>query len=82
MLKLSLLLRISLSRGSIIDHVLDDTGSELLELYEEDDCARTGLYADSKYTGWRGPIDLDTVIARFYCSGLHPFVPGNVIISN
>ena len=75
------MLKLSLYRVSIIDHVLDD-GSELRELYEEDDCAQIGLYPDSKYTGWRGPIDLDTGIARFYCSSLHLFVPGTVIISN
>jgi len=42
-----------------IDHVLDDTGSELLELYEVDDCARIGL--TEEYEGWEDPVQLDTV---------------------
>jgi len=34
-----------------INNILDDTGSEYLELYEQDDCAKLGLVQDDDYEG-------------------------------
>jgi hypothetical protein len=49
-----------------INKTPDDTGSDWLELYEQDDCARLGLVQGDDYEGWLGPVD------RLQSPGLDP----------